>query len=336
MSCHGAMCYPFTMRRRQQTLAPVVLLALSGCNELLITTLEVTDLFQQSPYEKVDVLLVVDNSGSMAPYQEKLGQDFGGFFDYFAEGEVDWHLAVTHTDFQAEDFGLIRGPIVTSEATDPKALFAEVVNVGDEGGGIETGLAAAARVLENQRDGFPRDDASVSIIFVSDEQDASPMSVASYVNRYYDLRGQRQRAAINASALTVTELADCTPEQFEASSSGTRYVEVARLMGGITANLCVDDFAQIVVDLALTTSTMQDTYFLRQRPNLNTLAVRIAGELVGCETGQWAYGLVERDGTEVPAIVFDRAQLPVPGAEILVEYEPGGGKPEDFCPAEAP
>lgn len=316
---------------RRHLPAVIITTLLGGCTEFEIRTLEFSELFQQSTFEKVDILLVVDNSGSMAPYQEKLASDFGGFFEYFAEAEVDWRLAVTHTDSRASDFGQIRGPIVTPDVPDPFAQFAEVVNVGDGGGGLEAGLAAAAQLLRNERNGFPRSDASVSVIFVSDEQDASPRSVPEYLNRYYDIRGQRQREAFNASALTVTEIADCDPEQFAASSPGTRYVEVAEQTGGISANLCVDDFAQIVLDLALTTSTMLDTFYLRDTPNLKTLELRLEGELIPCDAGLWTYTLVERDGALSPAITFPVDQLPLPGAEILVEYERGSGDPADFC-----
>lgn len=317
-------------------LRPIPALVLSsmcalGCNEVAITTVEVTDVYEQSPFEKVDVLLVVDNSGSMGPYQEKLGTDFGGFFEFFEFGEVDWRLAVTHTDSFAFDFGRVRGPIVTADLADPEALFREVVNVGTTGGGLESGLEAAARLLEREDMGFPREDASVSVIFVSDEEDASPYAVSTYVNRYFDLRGQRQRSAFNASALTVTELADCTPEQFAQSAPGSRYVEVARLTGGLSANLCVDDFAGIVRDLALTTSSMQDTFPLRSRPDLGTLEVRVQGQPIPCDAGVWTYEIVERDGLDQPAIVFADDQLPEAAASIVIEYNRGRGDPEDFC-----
>jgi len=107
---------------------------------------------------------------------------------------------------------------------------------------------------------------------------------------------------------------------------------VARRTAGLVANLCVDDFAPIVLDLALTTSTMLDTFFLRARPDLNTLVLRLEGEVVPCDEGSWWYELVERDGVDTPAIRFDPARLPVAGAEILVEYVRGSGKVEDFCP----
>jgi len=320
------------MRLHPATRLFVASMLAAGCNEIAITTVEVTDVHEQSPFEKVDVLLVVDNSGSMGPYQEKLGNDFGGFFDFFEFGEVDWRLAVTHTDSFAFDFGRVRGPIVTPDLADPETLFREVVNVGTTGSGLESGLEAAARLLEREDQGFPREDASVSVIFVSDEEDASPNAVSTYVNRLYELKGQRQRTAINASALTVTELADCTPEQFAQSAPGTRYVEVARLTGGITGNLCVDDFEGIVRDLALTTSSMQDTFPLRSRPDLGTLEVRVQGQAIPCEAEVWSYALVERDGVEQPAIVFAEDQLPEAGAAIVVEYNRGRGDPEDFCP----
>ncbi len=319
------------MPRPNSTLLICLLPLSMACNEIDIQVPVVTDSFGQSPFEKVDVLLVVDNSGSMEPYQDKLASDFGGFFKFFADGEVDWQLAVTTTDTSAFDFGRIRGPIVTPEAADPEALFAEVVRVGTQGGGIEAGLAAAAAVLRNPRDGFPRDEASVSLVFISDEQDSSPGSVADYINDFFELRGHRQRNAINASALTVQEFADCTPEQFIQSSPGTRYIEAARLTGGITANLCVDAFDQIVLDLALTTSTMLDTFYLSGRPSLNTMRVIVEGVEVPCSDGSWSYDLVDREGVSTPAILFASDSIPPPSIDILVEYERGTGNPDDFC-----
>ncbi len=314
----------------------VAALTAAGCNEINLDGVDHVDAYEQSPWEKVDVLLVVDNSGSMGPYQNKLGDDFGGFFDFFAEGEVDWQLAVTHTDAFAEDFGRIRGPIVTPAGGDPASLFAEVVNLGIEGNGLELGLEGAVQVLEAGRNGFPRDDASVSVIFVSDEEDASPRPVAHYLNRFFDLRGARNRQAFNASALTVTEIADCEPEQFALSAPGTRYVEAAVQTGGITANLCVDDFERIVVDLALTTSAQLNSFPLRARPDLNTLDVYVDRVLQDCTLGDYQYDLLTEDGVQEPIITFPADNLPGPGAGVVFEYRRGNGDPASFCPGGAP
>jgi hypothetical protein len=325
------LCYRDRMSSSRSLLLLSACALSTGCNEFNISVPSFTELFQQSPWEKVDVLLVVDNSGSMAPYQDKLATDFDVFFEFFAEGEVDWNLGVVHTDGTDPTLGRIRGPVVTSETPNPEELFAEIVHVGAQGGGLEVGLESAKRALSQVQQGFPREDASTSVIFVSDEQDSSPESVDTYINAFYELHGPRLRHAFNASALTVSELADCTPEQFLASAPGTRYVEVARVTGGITGNLCVDDFEQIVLDLALTTSATLDTFFMRSRPSLSTLVVSIDDEEIGCEEGIWSYTLIDREGVPTPAITFPPEHIPFASAEILVEYQRGTGDPATFC-----
>lgn len=321
--------------QRRRISAQVALLAglvgLAGCQEYTYSDFETTDQFRQNPWEKVDVLLVVDNSCSMEPYQTKLARDFGGFFDFFDEGNVDWRIAVVHTDVFAADFGRIRGPIITPDTIDPRQQFDDVVHVGATGGGIEMGMEAAKRALSGMNHGFPRDDASVSVIFVSDEQDSSPDSVPMYADAYYDVKGQRARDAFNASALTVMSRGTCTPDQFSESSPGTRYIDLANVTGGVVGNLCQEDFTGIVHDLALTTSAMRDTFFLSHKPNLDTLEVWIGDVQVPCSAGVWHYDLVDDDGVERPAIVFRSNRVPSANTPITAKYKNGSGEPAGYC-----
>lgn len=316
-------------RSARVSLLPLVALA-AACSEYSVTEFEATDLFTQNPWEKVDVLMVVDNSGSMGPYQDKLAEDFGGFFQFFEDGEVDWQIAVVTTDGTEPGLGVIRGPVVTPDAPDPEALFAEVVHAGTNGNGVEMGLEAAKQGLIDHNPAFPRPDSSISVIFVSDEQDASPDSVATYIDDYYSIRGFRARDALHVSALTVTSIADCTPEQFLASTPGTRYIEAAERTGGVVANLCLEDLSSIVIDLALTTSAMRDTFFLTHAPNLDTLEVLVEDEVLSCSDA-WTYMRVEQDGIERPAIVFDPDHIPLVSERIVAQYRYGSGTPEGYC-----
>ena len=50
-----------------------------GCSDYKIISKDVGDVFYQLEAGEVDVLLVVDNSCSMAPYQDKLSQNFETF-----------------------------------------------------------------------------------------------------------------------------------------------------------------------------------------------------------------------------------------------------------------
>ncbi len=102
------------MNRTTSFLPVAALLAglLVGCNEhpltplddtLLVTAIDITPRIGSSA---VDVLWVIDNSGSMSEEQEELGDRFDEFVGALADLEADFHMAVITTDI--EDGGLFQ------------------------------------------------------------------------------------------------------------------------------------------------------------------------------------------------------------------------------------
>ena len=325
---------------------------IGGCIEYDPQLNQGVDVFTQEPPEAIDILVIVDNSCSMASYQTQLAANFTSFITWFVEGNVDYRIGITTTD-DGNDLsnstsparGAFVGDVITSE-TDPEeaeAEFRRQVNVGTSGSGMEVGLKTAYMALTNEEllagpnANFLREDAELSIVFVSDEEDSSPWSVAEYINGFFDVKGHRDRDVFNASALTVTDESECTATQAEASSPGTRYVDVASQTHGLVANLCDDDFAQIVTDLSLATSRMTGTYFLTGDPDPATLTVTVGAPdgteaQIPCADGQWTYERVTVDGEEVPAVTFESGQLPALGSRITIRYLFGGGQVDGFCP----
>lgn len=332
-------------------LVPFIALA-GGCIEYEPQLNQGVDVFTQEPPEAIDILLVVDNSCSMGSYQAQLSTNFSSFITWFVEGNVDYHIGITTTDDGNDPTnsasparGGFVGDVITSE-TDPddaEAEFRSQVNVGTSGTGMEVGLKTAylaltnENLLEGRNAGFLREDAELSIVFVSDEEDSSPWSVAEYINAFFDVKGHRDRDVFNASALTVTDEGECTATQAQASSPGTRYVDVATQTHGLVANLCDDDFAGIVTDLSLATSRMTGTYFLTADPDPASLTVTIGAPdgteaQLPCADGRWTYDRVTNDGEEVPAVIFESDQLPELGSRITIRYMYGGGQVDAFCP----
>ena len=322
----------------------------SGCVEYELQRFDGTDVFYQKPADKVDILLVVDNSCSMAPYQSALSSNFESFIQFFVDVDVDYHIGVTTTTVSKppvwgsctqQDINRIPDPgflaankYIDSETNKPELLFSQLVNVGTCGSGSEMGLEAAALALANdQNSGFLRDDAELSVIFVSDEQDESPYGVNNYLNDYRSSKPDSGRESLDVSALVVTDLAECNNEQVMAGASlGTRYVDVANQAQGVIGNICADDFATIVTDLSLNSSRLNDTFYLSSRPDLETLIVEVNGVEIPCSDGAWTYILESQDdGSEVPAIVFTRESLPAPSSQIAIRYFDGEGDPAGFC-----
>ncbi len=324
-------------------------LSFMGCaSDNTLAKLDADDTFYQVEAGEVDVLFVVDNSGSMQPYQEKLSTNFENFLEYFT-GYVDYRIGVvtstvenpaslqgcTTDEIEAIPDGgeLVGGTWISDEDADGNDRFAELVQVGTCGGGYEMGLETAYRALtppmsEGSNAGFLREDAYLSIIFVTDEEDSSPLTTNEYINGFRDIKGSDARDVFNASALVVTDEADCSDEQLDAGASlNARMVDVADQTNGVVGSICSGDFSDIVTELSLASSRLTDTFYLSEPPDVASIIVGVDEEEVPCDAGVWTYEKL--DGR--PAIVFARDQLPPPGSRITASYDYGEGDPADFC-----
>ena len=76
----------------------VLISGLTACVEYTYTDGTQIDVFHQVTRQAVDLLLVVDNSGSMREEQESLSSNFLDLIDNFAEADVDWQIGVVTTD----------------------------------------------------------------------------------------------------------------------------------------------------------------------------------------------------------------------------------------------
>ncbi len=190
------------------------------------------------------MLLVVDNSCSMEPYQNRLSENFDQFLTFFIEGDVDYQIGVITTSVapaeaipgtvsatrppstrSPEPGGLVDGGWITPTPKNGKRAL-----LGDgEGGhlrvrlrnGPESAFRAITPAIRDHQQGFIRPEAYLSMIFVSDEQDASPLPVNEYINAFRNVKGQRNRDIFNASALVVTDPDSCRAGSI--SREGTRY-----------------------------------------------------------------------------------------------------------------
>lgn len=162
------------------------------------------DVFTQVPVRKVDILWVVDSSGSMAPKQARLAANFQGFINQLvtANPPIDFHIAVTSTDTDdANARGKLRswtlgastenyisctpsnGTVVCNTGANLNTVitaFGQMSAVGINGSAAERGLFSAYLALTEPTnittpvfDRFVRPDAALYVVVVSDEDDAS-------------------------------------------------------------------------------------------------------------------------------------------------------------------
>ena len=157
-------------------------LSLLACDqENTYTRLSATDVFQQEPISEVDILFVIDNSVSMQGEQERVASGFEAFITSMTDSNIDFHIGVVNTDMDADngDRGKLLGdPNYLTNEDDYVKLFKQRIKVGTEGSDKEKGLSAALRAVteplaSGANYGFMRPEATLSIIFVADENDCS-------------------------------------------------------------------------------------------------------------------------------------------------------------------
>ena len=158
---------------------------------------------KQTAVGKLDVLWIVDSSGSMSEEQTYLGQNFSSFISGLAATPADFQTAVTTTDICQDQIPAdlaerrcpvdaggsaathLRGGFVGTAGrkvlkkgdTDLVSKFRSYTNVGVNGSGFEHGLKAAQlavqKSLSGENQALVRTDSFLSVIVVSDEEDDS-------------------------------------------------------------------------------------------------------------------------------------------------------------------
>ncbi|MFT3710632.1 MAG: hypothetical protein QM817_23655 [Archangium sp.] len=332
--------------------------AIAGCdcrNDNLVGTLPPdvrVDTYQQQAASKIDVLWVVDNSGSMAPRQENLARNFGSFITEFTKNSIDYRIAITTTDVFKEAGRFVGTPkILTPMTPNVATAFANNIKVGINGSPFEVGLDAAKLSLDLQKQAndaailqcktacpmmnraqcqagcdtnttfqFLRRDAYLYLIFVSDEEDRSSQDVRFFY-RYFET----VKDVGNDGMVTTAAIMGDVPSNSCGATPGTRYKQLSDLTGGEVGSICDANFATALTKLARNAVGLKRKFALQAKPNLQTLQVRLrypcnvaADQIAACAT-------VDRTKCEGnPADSMNVVCTPKMGAPDGWVYEEGG------------
>jgi hypothetical protein len=227
---------------------------------------------------------------------------------------------VVTTDVSDAQAGVLQGApwIVTSEMVDSSAALLDAVDVGTDGVPPEAGLGAAVLALSeplrsDQNRGFRREDASLHVVVVSDNDDSSEDVLGEDPGAVFLEFLEDEALATGGSAVLSAIVGDepvgCVGKAGSALP-GSSYIEVAESSGGTVGSVCDADLSAVVEGLGLASATWPDTFELQASPEADTVRVELDG-------------LRQDDGwslaEEPPAIIFDGP--PEPSAEIEVRYQ---------------
>lgn len=254
--------------------------------EPLGTPLTETFTIEDEPTNKVDILFVVDNSGSMADDQATLAENFATFIESANNAtDIDFHMGVTSTDVldgtNALNGRLLGPPHVLTPATpNLQTTFESYAVLGTNGAGIELGLEAMRLALSEplrstDNAGFLRANAALSVIVVSDEDDAGdepslatyyPAGVPSLQGYMAFLEAVKNGTLTNAPVLfsAVTQI-----------GRAARYERMVEEFGGLLVDIDDPAWGEDLAELGERTFALQRTFRLSNPPDPATLVVEV-------------------------------------------------------------
>jgi hypothetical protein len=281
-----------------------------------------TDVFMQTERPAVDILFVVDNSGSMQAEQNNLAANFGQFIQFTTGLDIDYHIAIVTTDTSDGSSGVFVAPFISNvgshASADPIAEFVSAVNVGTTGSATEKGLEASVLALTEPlvstlNGGFLREHALLSVIYVSDEDDQSPGDTGDWVDALLALKGYDANAVM-ASAIAGDVPAGCHENGNDASAA-KRYLDVVLGLGGIFESICTNDWANAMEQLGTGTFAALTRFELSRRPDTTTIIVSVDGQPVPeGDLNGWTFN------PETNAITFNGTSVPEAGEQIEISY----------------
>lgn len=268
-----------------------------------IETEKITDNFEQKAgTNKLDILIVIDNSDSMfMDFDKKVVlYRMQGFLQSLAG--LDYQIAFTTTDSDEENkpgFGGQIETIITPSTPNKEAIFnqaldrQDVINcrlhMGPHCGSNEEQPLKVAMKAVNKRNGvnagFFRNDSELVVLVISDE-DENDITIGSTVTPENALA--HMQSALGASEKirfygVIIQPGDSacftTQKNQEIFTAGAQYgvamAEAARLTGGITTSICSPSWVEALNDVAAKTTqgSSETTFTLSETPIITSLVV---------------------------------------------------------------
>ncbi|MFP5520551.1 MAG: vWA domain-containing protein [Bdellovibrionia bacterium] len=237
--------------------------------------------------KKVDILFVVDNSGSMEFEQRSMASRVRNFLDV-VQG-LDWQIGVTTTDpsnkvswgdGQLVQFSkLFNTPVINSTMDPIKArdALSATLQRSELGSGVEQGINATYRAIEraqsshNNNSKLIRPDAQLAVVVISDEDESAnkfkndPSNLINYIQTTY--KGQK---AFSFHSI-IARPGDKACLAADGYTEGFRYEALSKLTGGVIGDVCASDYAAQVQGVAEGVRATLKTITLSCEPIIDSL-----------------------------------------------------------------
>ncbi len=270
---------------------------------------------------KVEVLFVIDNSGSMDSIQQNVINNARLFMDEFiVQRHIDWKLGIISTDksespFLGFDTSFSSKDIdYNSESSIQEAIgvFQDGVRaLGTNGSPSEYVFYSANRAIStynspnNTKPDFIRSGSHLAVIMISDEEEQSEDDFGGAFEPLSFLNGLRSYVSANRNirfygALNLVDLDECEGSTWGERYEGSPYETIINATNGFIISACTSDFGTRLADISKDIASMVKApgIPLRDRPKPFSIRVYYKGQELkpGAEAdgGKWYFNAIKQ------------------------------------------
>ncbi len=234
---------------------------------------------QHMSVDGIDILWVVDRSGSMNRFNSELLAGVEAML--LALPTSDWRLVMISADARkavlSTEFPLVPG----DDIDDAAAMLATLTSAP-----FEEGFNSVYDYINHNpySSTWMRPDAGLLVVFVSDEEEQSDVeypAVSDFISWYGSLR---MGSVFMASIINVEAdytLCDYPPNPMDV---GDRYMEATSLLGGVVVDICDTDWSPGVTDATHSIEPVEEI-LLTHKAETDSIRVFINGSL----NHDWVY-----------------------------------------------
>jgi hypothetical protein len=290
-------------------------------------------------YPAIDILFVVDNSGSMGDFQAQLSTNIQEFTNAFLKtGGIDYHIGVITSDMSSgKCCGRLVGTpsFVTPSTPNANTTLAQTLLVGTTGSGSEFFFrpimtALSEPTLSSWNQGFYRKDAPIVIIFITDADEPSGWGSSgetpqNMYNFLLGLKGGDKKKVIAYGAVRPLGSTTCTAYEDDPVLIN-EFLKLVSNAGTNLMDLCSPDYGKQLARLGDSiTKLITDEMILDKIPEIDSIRVTFGAiDLPKDSNKGWSYN-PDRNSIKIGK-GFDWNSQPV-GTKIKIFYTAAKLKP---------
>jgi hypothetical protein len=255
---------------------------------------DVDEIFDPS----VDILFVIDNSGSMDTHQANLARNIENFTSLFRQQSIlDFNIGVISSD-TGNGRGRLHGTtrIVNKLTPNGDAVLKSNIMMGTGGSGYEAffdplKLALSNPNLNDWNRGFIRTKSFLAVIFITDAEDQSSDDAQETFNFLVDLKNKDPRKVLSYGVIVPSGVTNCTRDPIGEPARIEDFLGMVQNRGGNIFSLCAVDYGQKLAGVAREIAKYAGgTIFLKRAPDVNSIVVHYGNLMLprDAELG-WAY-----------------------------------------------